>query len=263
MKKNLNLLRSTLFRSLLLSSVAVSLGSCNIYQPLGAPNSDATYVEEALACLASRSYDCALDNYNRISDATLKAEKLCVGNLAKSGLGLSTVLNTVAGSSSNAFLGALATGLLPWTSDKETGAKDAVTACNSYGNLATGQKQAMLRILAYMTDCAIRIAKTDRLAATSEVSESCNADTQREGNGSLTSSDIAQTHGANLSATNPGMCKYDVTTCLTDLSAVATLQSQLGTGQANITQNIGNLDASLLSTGTGTAIARQSIADSL
>lgn len=239
-------------RILILSLLSLPLYlSCNIYTPLSSPGTDEEYLEEARACLHSGDYACAVENYGKLSDGPVKNEKLCIVNIARAGLGLSTLVETLTNEESQeAFLGQMANRLLPFTEEKQTAAEAAVTNCALLSSDDTGN---LLKTLSYMVDCGNRLAKTDTLVAISDGgTTTCNSTTAGNGDGEITSVDIGGNAltGA-LSAGEPGMCAADVQTCLNDLQAANGLGFGGGIG--------GNLDAlppELINSSTAIDLAR-------
>ncbi len=240
-------------RILILSLLSLPLYlSCNIYTPLSSPSTDEEYLEEARACLHSGDYACAIENYEKLSDGPVKNEKLCIVNIARAGLGLSTLVQTITNNESqDAFLGQLANRLLPtYSEDQLAAAESSITNCALMGTDDTG---TLLKTLSYMVDCGNRLAKTDTLVAISDGgTTTCNSTTAGNGDGEVTSVDIGGNAltGA-LSGGEPGMCAADVQKCLDDLQAANGLGFGGGIG--------GNLDAlppELIDSSTAVDLAR-------
>jgi hypothetical protein len=248
-------LRSVVFVS---ASFLVLLSSCNIYTPFASPGSDTEYLEEARKCLASSDYDCAITQYNRLSDTTVKNQKLCLVNISKAGMNLTSLVNVLTSSSSGSSLLKLVANqilLRGYTSTRLDAAAAAVTACSALG---TDQTSTLLKMISYVTDCGVRMAKSDTLIATSEGgSASCNSATTGNRSGAMDDSDIGGDAGGALSVGNPGMCEADAQACITDINAAAAVSGSLGSssGLSALSSNI-SAASTLIGTGSGTAFAQ-------
>lgn len=246
------------YRILALVLVSVPLlGSCNVYRGFASPASDAEYIEEAQKCLVDRDYDCAITNYGRVSNATVKAEKLCIVNLAKAGLGISSLISIATNSGTgNDLLKDFAQALLPYTTTKEAAAEEAISKCTAMAASDTAQ---MLQALSYLVDCSVRIAKTDTLVATvNNGGATCNSTATGNSDGQITADDICVDGTGGITPTNPGMCEKDVLACATDVDNANNLSGGLGTaGLGGLASNIGTLATLVGQSGdAGRAIVR-------
>lgn len=239
-------------RILILSLLSLPLYlSCNIYTPLSSPGTDEEYLEEARACLHDADYACAIENYSKLSEGPVKNEKLCIVNIARAGLGLSALVETLTNNESqDAFLGQLANRLLPFTDEKLAAAEASITNC---ALLASDDSGNLLKTLSYMVDCGNRLSRTDTLVAVTDGgTTTCNSATAGNNDGQITTVDVGGNAltGA-LSAGEPGMCSADVQACLNDLQAADALGFGGGIG--------GNLDAlppELVDSNTAVDLAR-------
>jgi hypothetical protein len=255
---------SVLSLALLYPVLVLGLSSCNIYKPLASPSNDEEYIQEAQKCLNDGNYTCALDAYSKIGATDLKNEKLCLAQLTRAGLGISELVQTISSDSSGSgMLGALARALIPWTEEKETAALAAITECDKLSTISETQKSSLLRILAYLSDCSIRLAKTDVKVATSESTTSCNSTTDGDNDGVLASTDIATTPGAALSTSNPGMCEFDVRKCIANIDTANALASGLGGDLSGVSGNLTDVPAALKDSNTATTTARQALITTL
>jgi hypothetical protein len=237
---------------------------CNLYSSFAGPNNDEEYVQEAQKCLREGNYTCAIDNYSKIVSTELKNEKLCLVQLTRGGLGIAELVNTIASSSGATMMGRLATALMPWTEDKQTGMEAAVVECNKLSTIANVEKQALLRTIAYLSECAVKMAKADQFVATSEATDACNATTAGNQDGELTAGDIAASNASvDLSGVNTGMCKVDVTTCATNLDQANDLSAFLGADLSGVSGNLTNIPADLKNSSAATTAVRQALIDTL
>lgn len=197
-----------------------SLTSCNIYGPLDFASSDEAHLEAALKCLHEHDYDCAIEEYNQISDNSLKQQKLCVVNLTKAGFTLSMMINTLKQQNDN-MLGTLAQALIPWTATKASATAAAQTACTTYSGLAVGTTAANLSVLletvARTANCAIHMARADLFREDSN--GACNL--TGDSDGIMEQSDISVDNTGAVSGGNPGMCQEDVQVCSNTIASVS------------------------------------------
>lgn len=226
------------YRILTLALVCPLVLSCNVYKSFAAPSSVVEYIEEAQRCLADGNYDCAITNYNLLPTGTQKTEKLCIVNIARAGLGISTLIDIVTnGASSTEMLGNLAEQLLPYSTVKEAAAEAAITNCILLG---TDDTATLLKTLAYTVDCSVRISKTDTLVATVDAGNAtCNSTTPGNASGTITAADITKNGSGTLSGAQPGMCQKDVNACVTDINNASALNGGLSTaGFSGIVSNL-------------------------
>lgn len=193
-----------------------SLTSCNIYGPLDFHSSDEAYLEAALACLHDRDYDCAIENYNQLSNALLKSEKLCSVNLTKAGFTLLMLVNTVQQQNDD-MMGALAQGLVPWTTAKGQAAADALTSCGSYKTNAVGTTSAntglLLHQLSIVARCAMGMARSDLWVTNNDTT----CDVAGDQDGIVENTDVASADNGTLGT---GMCKEEIDACASALTQV-------------------------------------------
>ena len=206
-------------RTLLFALILVPLLlSCNAYSPLNSTSSIEDRLEEAQKCLRDSDYGCAITHYNALPDGKLKSEKLCMVHLAKGGVTLTTLINTVNKNNSK-VLGNFAQTLMPWSSTKSADLDTAKTQCTNFAADGTsGNQGILLRTLSLMAHCSIRMAKTDQFLGNAETDTTCT--TAGNASGTVTTGDIGPVNGIIGSGTN-GMCAADVTSCVGDISALS------------------------------------------
>lgn len=225
------------FRSLVLLSALAILASCNLYSKFGSTGSDEAKIEEALHCLHDGNYACAIENYTALADTTERAKRLCQVNLARAGLTLSVLINTLGSNTGNSdVLGKVANAVIPWTQEKQTAVEAAATPCDTYFAVDTAAQYGKVLLgLSAIMNCAVGMAKSDQFVATSSADTACT--TAGNGDGVVTPADISdQTDGT---ITTKGMCSADVTACRDRL---VTVSSATG-GDANIDQVVGGVGA--------------------
>jgi hypothetical protein len=222
-------------RSLALASLSAVLVSCNLYTPFGSTRTDEGKVEQALKCLheSPADYACAIENYSAISDATEKNRRLCQVNLARAGLTLSVMINTLgSGTGDASVLGEVANAIIPWTQEKDTAVEALTEPCDAYA-AATAASEATdddqfgsaLRGLSAVMACAVRMAKTDQFVGSSDSDTECT--TAGNGDKVVTSEDISDNADGTISA--KGMCSADAIKCRDRLATVGS-----GGGDQNI-----------------------------
>lgn len=205
------------FRSLVFFGLSGLLASCNLYTGFGTAGSDEAKIEQALSCLHDNNYDCAIENYGKLSDATEKNRRLCQVNLARAGLTLSVLINKLgSGTGSASALGDLATAILPWTQVKQTAIEAAAAPCDAYYAASTTSKiNQVLEVLSGVMDCAVRLAKADQFVAKSDADTACT--TAGNNDGKVTAADVADNGNGMITAT--GMCTADAKACKDRISA--------------------------------------------
>ncbi len=234
------------------------LTGCNAYAPFASPGSDTEYVEEARKCLLTSNYDCAITNYNRIADSALRNQKLCLVNISKAGMNLNSLVTVATSGSSGASLLKLTANqilLRGYTQTRLEAGAAAVTQCALLG---TDQTSTLLKLLSRITDCGVRLAKSDSLVATAEGgSTTCDSATPGNNNRVMDDADIGGDVGGVVDAVNPGMCQADVQACVDDMTAAGALGGSLAssTGLSALAANA-NAAAALLGSGTGTAVCQ-------
>lgn len=192
--------------------------ACNIYEPLAKRSTPEEYVEAAQACLHKSDYACALENYNALPAGKLKNEKLCSVYLAKGGVTLKSLISVIPTGSAT-MLGALANTLIPWSDTKSSDLASAKTSCEALAaDTTSGDTGALLKVVAYFADCAIRLAKTATYQSVA-AGDACNTPNASAPT-SLRPADIGPANGV-ISSSNPGMCSTDVSACVTDISAIS------------------------------------------
>lgn len=223
--------------------------SCNIYSPLTRATTVEDYLEEAIKCLNDGDFGCAVEQYKEIPDAEERGRRVCIGYLAKAGLTLKGFLNTV-NQPNSLYLGTLAQVFVPWSKSKETDSDDAKRECATYAATATNTGMgSLLKFIGNSVHCALRMAKSDITVAGNNGEDSCN----QSGNNDqrITKSDI-------LNAPT-GMCREDVTTCLTD--NVELVSQNLADAGSNTKKNFDDLPISLKNASTTTTVGRTSLRD--
>ncbi len=242
-------------RFLVFAFSALVVGACNIYSPLSSPSTDEEFVEEGRKCLLTSNYDCAIAQYNRISDATLKNQQLCLANISKAGLNLTALINVLSSSSAGTGTMILVANELLKKGFTETRLAAAAASISPCGALGSDDTSTLLKVLSRVADCGIRIAKANYLVATDDsVSTTCSSATAGARTGVVSTSDIGGDGTGAVSGANPGMCYADVQVCIDDMSAASTL---LGGGSFSaIRDNILSLPADLIAGGTGLAAVR-------
>jgi hypothetical protein len=234
------------------------LNGCNVYAPFASPGSDAEYIEEARRCLATSDYDCAIANYSRIAETALKNQKLCLANISKAGMNLTSLVSVAtSGSSGSSLLKLTANQILlrGYTQAKLDAAASAVTQCALLGS---DQTSTLLKLISLITDCGVRLAKSDTLVATSEGgATTCNSATAGNGNRVMDDADIGGSGAGVVDGSNSGMCEADVQACVNNMNAAGTLGGGLAgsTGLSALASNA-NAAAALLGSGTGTAVVQ-------
>lgn len=234
------------------------LTGCNVYAPFASPGSDTDYVEEARKCLLTSDYSCAISNYNRISDSSLRNQKLCLVNISRAGMNLTSLVTiATSGSSGSSLLKLTANQILlrGYSQERLDAAAEAVTQCTALG---TDQTSTLLKLLSYITDCGVRLAKSDSLVALSEGgATTCNSTTAGNGNRVMDDADIGGDGTGAVSGVNPGMCEADVQACVNNMNQAGALGGTLAgsTGLSALSANV-TAAATLLGSGSGTAVVQ-------
>ncbi|MBY0372229.1 hypothetical protein K2X33_16225, partial [bacterium] len=251
--------------------LAVTLGvlplvlSCNLYQPLSsAGDSVDEILEEARSYLHAGDYAGAITQYERLPTGELRTEKLCVVNLARGGLDLSVMMETLTNNTSDAsftMLGQLANDLVPFTDEKLTAAETARTQCAAF--TVTTRTTKLLKILSLFVDCGMRMARTDKwVSDTGGVTASCNSTTPGNNSGAITDADIGGNGGGTLSAGFPGMCDYDALQCASDLDTAANTNI-LSDGLDVLNDNLGLIPSDFLGGSPVADAVRNAMKDTL
>ncbi len=203
--------------------------SCNIYSPFTTLNSDEDRKEQALKCLHDDDYDCAIEQYDKMTDVQSKSIRKCMTYISKGGMGLKTFLDVFMSKEDiNYALGRLAQTLAKNTSSysemetKIDALTEGKTACDEYVAIkGTSDDFAILfKSLSRFGHCAILMAKADFCTCTSDTAAQCteNASGLKDG---LTKGDIYD--GLDGKISSDGMCSSDATACSEDLSQVTSL----------------------------------------
>jgi len=232
------------------------VASCNLYRSFSSAVSSEDLIEEARACLHAGDYDCAIANYELLPAGAERTEKLCVVNVAKAGLGLNVMIDTITNNATDSnfvMLGQLANQLLPYTAAKEAAAVEAKTHCDAMGGVTRTAK--LMKILSRLVDCAVRMGKTDTLVSDTNEPASCNSTISKTGDGAITAADIGGDAGGDITVTD-GMCDYDANMCLEDLED-ASNESLASQGLTTLEDNLDLIPAGLLAAGTANAIRVQ------
>jgi len=233
--------------------LALLMTSCNIYSPLTAVNSTDDILEEAQKCLHDGDYDCAIEQYNALSDSTLKSQKLCMANLAKGGVTLYALINVLPQGTS-AMMGNLANQLLPHSDAKQSALDSAKTHCVAFGAASTEQIAVLLKTVSLLSHCAIRMTKTDTLVANSDSDTVCT--TAGNQDGVIDRSDISDTADGNITAV--GMCATDVSACNEDIVALPD-DELAAAGLSNIKASYDAMPAALKTSSAATIPTRGSL----
>jgi len=232
------------------------LVSCNLYTPFNTGGSDLDKLEEAQACLKDNDYQCAIENYEKIENATLKQQKLCQIYLTRGGITLSILVNVLNENSSKILIN-LGNRLIPWTSNKSADLQLAKTHCSEYRNLSSELDASLLKATALFSDCAIRMARTDLFQSTTS-EDTCTLANFSSKNGLLTAPDIGGDENGSIS-TNPGMCSADVNACVSNVIALKNSEGELSaSGFSDIAGAVEKLPADI-STGVATNAARAAL----
>ncbi len=237
--------RNTLRASFLFVAL-LSLSACNVFHSFASPGNDEAYIEEARACLHSQNYACAVENYSKVTNEALKNEKLCIVSIARSGINLTALVSIITGQNVGAELpGQLAEAMLPFTEEKLAAASESPTYCNALPTATAEEAQTagLLQSLAYLSQCAIRLARTDTLVSVSANASQtdCNSTTAGNGDGRITDSDISFDGTGVLGPGVPGICDADIFICQ---QAIANAGSLAGSsGSADLIENINALPA--------------------
>ncbi len=232
------------------------LVSCNLYAPLTGDSSEEDHLEEARHCLHDGDYDCAIKEYGKLADGSLKQQKLCTVHLSKMGFTLSTLINTVS-EQSNKVLGNLANKLGTWTSTKYDSAVLAKEQCGLYAAQSdSGDLGVLLKTISLMSHCANLISKVDQITGVDDDSDA-ECTTAGAKDGTVTKADIGDSSGA-VSSGTPGMCAKDVQACLQDILAIS--PSQLSSsGLGDIKGAYDAIPAELRTDGALTPAVRQGL----
>lgn len=231
------------------------LTSCNIWAPLAANSSDEDHLEEAQSCLHSGDYTCAISNYEALSNADLKKQKLCSAHLARAGFTISALINTVT-KQSDKVLGDLAKQVAPWDAAKGASADSAFDYCAQYKALSSsGELGVLLRTLSAFLLCANRISKADLIQSVDDSSDACA--TAGAGNG-VTAADVAASSDGTISSSSPGMCKKDVEACR---DAISTLSSGelSGSSLGDIGSALDSVPAEIKNSSAAAAVVRNAL----
>jgi len=199
--------------------------SCNIYAPLTGNSSEQDHLEEARKCLHESNFTCAIAEYEKLADGSLKKQKLCTAHLSRMGFTLSNLINTVS-EQTDKVLGNLANNLGAWTEEKYTSAEAAKEQCVAFqGEADSGDLGVLLKTISLFAHCANLISKADQIqGVTDDITEECTTSNSAS-NGTVTNADIGPSSGA-ASAGAPAMCAKDVDVCRQDIIAID--PSQLG-----------------------------------
>ncbi|MFM8315354.1 MAG: hypothetical protein ACKOA8_13795 [Deltaproteobacteria bacterium] len=203
----------------ILSLTILSLISCNLYTPFNTTGSDLDKLEEAQKCLSDSNYDCALEQYEKLEDNTLKQQKLCQTYLSRGGVTLTVLVNSLNQNSSK-MLPNYAQKFVPWTSRKSADLDLAKTHCVNFNSLSNKEEAVLLKTIALFSHCAIRMARTDMFQATHVDINDCTTP-NAQANRVLSAVDIGGDSNGELVSGSPGMCKPDVDACASDIQAIS------------------------------------------
>ena len=250
-----------LFRLLSLVVFLPLILSCNIFAPLTGNSSTEDHLEEARRCLHSGDYACAIAEYEKLPDGSLKQQKLCTVHLSRMGFTLSSLINTVQEQSSG-VLGKLANNLGAWSSDKYASAEAARTQCLAFaGQSDSGDLGVLLKTLGLLGHCANLISKADLIVGVTD-SDTEDCTTAGNANGTVNAADISKDGSGAASEASPAMCAKDAIACRTDILALdpsALEGSKLG----DIKGAYDQIPAELKDEGVGIAALRNGLATTL
>jgi hypothetical protein len=220
--------------------------SCNVFAPFNTTTTTQDLIEIAEQCEVNNDYTCAVDNYLQLPDGYLKNQKLCAGYMAKAGLTLSAILNSVVSNPTNPYLlGVLATDFIPWNTTKASDAQSAVTYCTNNAGTGASSSDILLQTISFILDCTMRMARANSWVAISEV-DPCDS-VSGSNSGTLSALDISKANTGIIGPGSPGMCPVDVEACLSDILAIQS--GQLGVSSlASIQSAYNSLPVALRST---------------
>ena len=191
---------------------------CNVFAPFQSTNSQQDLLELGQQCLNNKNPLCAITYFNQLPSGTLKNENMCAVYTSLGG----TTLDALASASVNAsnvtngfdyFIGFLAQALVPYSaSNLNYLTANALQFCSQLTNNAN----PFLATLYYMSDCALRVAKTDQTVCTIS---GTGPTTNGNQNGHITRSDICTASSCTGNANN-AMCSADALACYNDFIAV-------------------------------------------
>lgn len=236
------------FRTLsLLISIFSLLASCNVYTPFNTNGADLDKLEEAQVCLKQNDWDCAIEQYQKLNDNTLKQQKLCQTYLSRGGITLSVLVN-ILNKNSEKILVNLGNELIPWTSNKSQDLELAKTHCGNFSSLSPSGDSLFLKTTSLLAHCAVRMARTDRFQAIPS-DDTCTM-ANISSNGVLGAGDVCQTADGSLEdsgVAKPGMCSQDVNACVSDILAVKDVASELSSlGFSDLAGAAGKLPANIV-----------------
>lgn len=203
------------------------LASCNVYTPFNTNGSDLDKLEEAQVCLKQNDWACALEQYQKLEDNTLKQQKLCQVYLSRGGITLSVLVN-VLNQDSNKILVNLGNKLIPWTSNKSKDLDLAKTHCGNFNSIKSSADSLFLKSASLLAHCAIRMARADRFQSI-QSDDTCTM-ANVSSNGFVEAGDICQSSDGSLEesgVSKPGMCSPDVSTCSSDIISVKNVAAEL------------------------------------
>lgn len=209
--------KSILIITVLLGSV---LTSCNLYYPLDAKSTEQDHLEIAQKCLTSGDFACAEVEYNALTTPSLKNQKLCTLYISQAGFGLSQMIK-LSNNANAQVLGTIANAILPYTAAKLAAVDKAKTYCSAFNDIAKNSTAddaklgALLKTLSLFTSCAVRLARTTSVMATSDTDTACS--TPSTSPNAVTRNSITTLGDGSLSPAAPGMCSADAVQCANDL----------------------------------------------
>jgi len=250
-----------IFRVFTLAAFLPLLLSCNIYAPLTGNSSDEDHLEEAQKCLHNGNYDCAIAEYNKLPEGSLKKQKLCTAHLSKMGFTLSSLINTVQEQSSG-VLGKLANNLGVWSADKYASSEAARAACLDFSAQSdSGDLGVLLKTLGLLGHCANLVSKADLIVGvTDDENEDCT--TAGNSSGTVNQADITKDGSGSATPSNPGMCAKDAVACRTDILALDP-SSLDDSGLGDIKGAYDQIPEELKDEGAGIAALRSGLATTL
>jgi hypothetical protein len=208
-----------IFRILLVVALLPLILSCNIYAPLTGNSSVEDHLEEARKCLHDGDYACAIAEYEKLPEGSLRKQKLCTANLSRMGFTLSSLINTVQEQSSG-VLGKLANNLGTWSAEKFASAESAKTQCVGFSEEpGSGDLGVLLKTLGLLGHCANLISKADQIVGvTDNESEVCA--TAGNKSGTVNAADMTVDGTGSATVSSPAICAKDATACTSDILAL-------------------------------------------
>ena len=255
---------------LVLAISAPLLAGCNLYAPLDAASTDGDRIEIAQKCLTDGDYDCAVAEYNKLADAALKREKLCLVYIGQAGFGLSQLIKISSSTSDKQkVLGIIANAMLPYTATKKTAADNAIEKCQDFrNNTTTGTPErkvaVLLNTLVKFTRCGVLLTRTTKEMGTDDDALTGTCTTASTSPTAVSTASVSAAGNGSVSVTQPGMCAADAVKCATDMAAISADSAELtAAGLGNVSNSFGSLPAGVTNTAGGATIVRAGLLQTL